>query len=108
MLGTRQAGPRIALLGKMAELGGHEEAEHRAAGLIAARCCDVLVAVGEPARALIEAARGAGHGDAHWFALKDEAAAFVATRLTPGATVLVKASRSQAFETLLPALEATP
>ncbi len=108
LLGTRQAGPRIALLGKMAELGEHEEAEHRAAGLIAARCCDVLVAVGEPARALIEAARGAGHGDAHWFALKDEAAAFVATRLTPGATVLVKASRSQAFETLLPALEATP
>ncbi|MGD9932758.1 MAG: UDP-N-acetylmuramoyl-tripeptide--D-alanyl-D-alanine ligase [Dehalococcoidia bacterium] len=107
LLATRQEGPRIALLGRMAELGEHEETEHRTAGVIAANCCDVIAAVGDAAKALIEAARQAGHRDAHWFESKDDAAAFVAERMAPGATVLLKASRSQAFETLLPALEAT-
>lgn len=108
LLATRQAGPRVALLGKMAELGDHEEAEHRNAGALAASCADVIVAVGDVAKPLVEAATRAGHRDAHWFERKEDAAAFVAKRLVPGATVLLKASRSQAFETLLPDLEAAP
>ncbi|MDE2668885.1 MAG: UDP-N-acetylmuramoyl-tripeptide--D-alanyl-D-alanine ligase [Chloroflexota bacterium] len=96
---------RIALLGEMAELGDRSDPEHRRIGAIAARCCDVLVAVGEPCRLTVEAALANGLAESHWFAAKDEAAAFVAGLLGEGDHVLVKASRGQAFEELLPVLE---
>lgn len=97
--------PRIAFLGRMAELGEHEEDEHHRAGRVAAECCDVLIGVGEPCRLLVNAAESAGLADVHWFEEKDEAAAYAATRISAGASVLVKASRSQAFETIIPVLE---
>jgi len=99
-------GRRIALLGRMAELGDFEEAEHRAAGRIAATSCDVLAAAGEECRVLIEAAQGFGHADAHWFHAREEAAAYVRDQLRAGDYVLVKASRGAAFETILPMLGA--
>jgi UDP-N-acetylmuramoyl-tripeptide--D-alanyl-D-alanine ligase len=105
MLGRATGGRRIALLGRMAELGDYEEQEHRRAGAIAARSCDFLAAVGEPCRALVEAAKENGLAEAHWFEDKNEAAEFVANRMAAGDTVLVKASRSQEFETLIPLLE---
>ncbi len=98
-------GRRIAFLGKMAELGEFEEQEHRAAGALAAECADVLVAVGETCRSMAEAARLAGLARVHWFADKQEAARFVRDILGPGDTVLLKASRSQEFETVIPLLE---
>jgi UDP-N-acetylmuramoyl-tripeptide--D-alanyl-D-alanine ligase len=99
-------GRRIALLGRMAELGAFEEAEHRAAGEIAAANCDILVCSGETCRALADAAIAAGHADVRWFATKQEAAACIAGLLREGDTVLVKASRGEAFETILPQVEA--
>jgi UDP-N-acetylmuramoyl-tripeptide--D-alanyl-D-alanine ligase len=107
MLG-RLHGRRIALLGRMAELGQFEADEHRKAGRIAAGNCDVLVAVGETCDLLVEEARAAGLADARWYASKDEAAAAVRAMLHDGDYVLVKASRSQAFETIIPLLEGTP
>lgn len=100
-------GRRIAFLGRMAELGGAEEREHRAAGEIAAANCDLLVAAGESCRALVDAAVAAGHADAHWFETRDEAAAWLGPQLREGDTVLVKASRGAAFELALPILEGT-
>jgi len=100
----RHPGRRIALIGRMAELGEFEETEHRAIGKIAAASCDLLAAVGGPCAALVEEAQAAGHANAHWFADKDEAANFVAGQLREGDVVLVKASRSQAFETIIPIL----
>jgi len=97
-------GRRIALVGKMAELGEFEVEEHEKAGIVAATNADVIFAVGDACRPLIEAARFIGHQDARWFAGKDEAAAELAAILRPGDYVLLKASRSQAFETLLPLL----
>ncbi|HNM78148.1 MAG TPA: UDP-N-acetylmuramoyl-tripeptide--D-alanyl-D-alanine ligase [Tepidiformaceae bacterium] len=99
-------GMRIALLGRMAELGDFEAEEHRAAGRVAARSCDVLICSGETCRALADAAREAGHTDVRWFATKEEAAAEAASLLHDGVTVLVKASRGEAFETILPLLGA--
>ncbi|MXY35262.1 MAG: UDP-N-acetylmuramoyl-tripeptide--D-alanyl-D-alanine ligase, partial [Dehalococcoidia bacterium] len=98
-------GRRIALLGEMAELGDRSEPEHRRIGAIAAGCCDVLVAAGEPCRLIVEAAQANDLAESHWFGAKDEAAAFVAGLLNEGDHVLVKASRGQAFEELLPVLE---
>lgn len=97
--------PRIALLGRMAELGEHEEDEHHAAGRLAAECCDILIGVGEPCRLLVNAAEAAGLAEVRWFEEKDDAAAFAVSRMTPESSVLVKASRSQAFETIIPVLE---
>jgi UDP-N-acetylmuramoyl-tripeptide--D-alanyl-D-alanine ligase len=97
-------GRRIAVLGKMAELGEHEEAEHRRIGRLAAECCDALYAVGEACRAMVDEARAAGLAEAHWFEDKEEAAKAAAKAAGPGAFVLVKASRSQEFETIIPLL----
>ena len=98
-------GQRIALLGEMAELGDLSEGEHRRIGGIAAGCCDVLAAAGEPCRALVEEARERGLTESHWFETKEEAAAFAAELLGEGDHILVKASRGQAFEEIIPALE---
>lgn len=98
-------GRRIALLGRMAELGEYEETEHEKIGVLAAECCDLLFAVGLPCKAMVEAAHAAGLAAAYWFEDKREAAVAVRERLTIGDTVLVKASRSQEFETIIPFLE---
>lgn len=103
MLGG-MAGRRIAILGTMAELGDHETEEHDRLGRIAAKECDLLLAVGEACQAMVDAAREAGLAGAQWYPTKEEAAAAVARGLRAGDTVLVKASRSQAFEGILPAL----
>jgi UDP-N-acetylmuramoyl-tripeptide--D-alanyl-D-alanine ligase len=98
-------GQRIALIGRMAELGEFEEEEHRKIGRIAAESCDVLAAVGEPCRAAVEEAKAAGLERATWYEDKDEAARAIRALLKACDHVLVKASRSQAFETVLPVLE---
>ncbi len=102
---SKLPGRRIAFLGRMAELGAFEEAEHRKAGEVAAANCDLLVCVGPTCRALAEAATGAGLNEVHWFETKAEAASFVREGLRRGDYVLVKASRGEAFETVLPMLE---
>ena len=99
-------GRRIALLGAMAELGDAEAAEHCRAGSVAAECCDILAASGEPARGLVEAARKAGLQSARWFQDREEAASWIQGQLRAGDHVLIKASRSQAFERVIPLLEA--
>ncbi len=97
-------GRRIAFLGGMAELGPYSESEHRRIGRVAAECCDLVVVSGELAMPLADEAEQAG-ARVVWFASKDEAAGWLAPQLRPGDVVLVKASRGQAFETVIPRLE---
>lgn len=102
----RYARPRrIALIGRMAELGAFEEEEHRRAGAEAANTVDILVTFGPTCVVLAEAAREAGLRDVRWFEDKDAAAGEVRREMRPGDTVLVKASRGEALETVLPLLE---
>jgi UDP-N-acetylmuramoyl-tripeptide--D-alanyl-D-alanine ligase len=98
-------GRRIAFLGHMAELGAYEEEAHREAGRVAARCCDVLVAIGDTCLPLVEEARAGGLAEVRWFATREEAAAHLAPLLREGDCVLVKASRGVALEAVLPLLE---
>ena len=100
-------GRRVALLGEMAELGELAEREHRRIGRLAAGCCDALAATGPLGQALVEEARAGGLREARWFARAEEAAAFAAGVARAGDHVLVKASRGQAFERLIPVLEGT-
>lgn len=98
-------GRHIALLGKMAELGEASEAEHRRLGAIAAGTTDVLITFGPECEALASGARDAGHRDVRWFATRDEAAAEARAILREGDTILVKGSRSEELEQVLPLLE---
>ena len=98
-------GRRVALLGEMAELGELAEREHRRIGRLAADCCDALAAAGPLCRPLVEEARAGGLRECRWFERKEDAASFAAGLLREGDHVLVKASRGQAFERLIPLLE---
>jgi UDP-N-acetylmuramoyl-tripeptide--D-alanyl-D-alanine ligase len=101
-------GRRLALLGKLAELGDFEREEHARAGETAAGCCDLLFTFGPTCRALAEAARQAGLAGVQWFETRDEAARAVAAALRDGDYLLVKGSRSEELEVVLPFFGAGP
>ena len=96
---TPVEGRRIAVLGLMAELGPDAESFHRAIGAFAARSrTDMVIAVGEAARAYLE---GAGSGvDGHWVADADAAADRLADVVRAGDRVLVKGSRAAGLESV--------
>ena len=88
---------RIAVIGEMLELGDRSTELHEGVGRAAAAAgVDVLLAVGAaPARALADAAAGAGMAtaDVRYFPTSDEAADAAAALVTRGDLVLVKGSR---------------
>jgi UDP-N-acetylmuramoyl-tripeptide--D-alanyl-D-alanine ligase len=93
-LAERAAGRRcVAILGEMAELGDESERYHdEIAQLIGELEIEVVVAVGEPARAFLGRA-----AESHWLASADEADR-VLEIVRPGDAVLVKASRAVGLE----------
>jgi UDP-N-acetylmuramoyl-tripeptide--D-alanyl-D-alanine ligase len=90
-------GRRIAVLGLMAELGPEAERYHRDVGALAARSgTDIVIAVGDLARAYLD---GAGSGvDGHWVASSDDAVERLVGMVRAGDRVLVKGSRSAGLE----------
>ncbi len=93
-------GRRVAVLGDMAELGGHTVEAHREIGRRAAELgITVLVTVGRHAGETARAARAAGLRDVHEFA-DVAAASAVKDLLQPADVVLLKASRSTGLERL--------
>jgi UDP-N-acetylmuramoyl-tripeptide--D-alanyl-D-alanine ligase len=100
------AGRRIAILGRMGELGAEAERGHRRVGAAAGEhriAC--VIAVGEQANWIAEAARKSGvHHVVH---VPDQQSAAAALRDfgQPGDIVLVKGSRSAKMERVLEALE---
>lgn len=91
--------PRAAFLADMRELGPLERESHLRAGELT-RGLDLVVAVGPASRALLETNPRALHVEGV------EAAAAKLDLVPPGATVLVKGSRSMGMERLVAALEA--
>ncbi|MGH8891470.1 MAG: UDP-N-acetylmuramoyl-tripeptide--D-alanyl-D-alanine ligase [Acidothermaceae bacterium] len=109
-----RSGPRArrtwAVLGEMAELGLHSEAEHFDTGAtVAAGGVDRLVVVGQAASAIADGAvrGGFSSSDIECLAGADEAVTFLAPRLEPGDVVLVKASRSADLQQVAQRLLAT-
>lgn len=96
---TPVEGRRIAVLGLMAELGDEAERYHREIGALAARVgIDIVIAVGDQARAYLE---GAGNGCVgHAVPDLDAAVDRLAGLVRPGDRVLVKGSRAAALEEL--------
>ncbi|WP_075661986.1 UDP-N-acetylmuramoyl-tripeptide--D-alanyl-D-alanine ligase [Streptomyces acidiscabies] len=94
--GTR----RIAVLGEMLELGETSEAEHHAVGEYAATRADMVITIGEAARAI---AAGAGER-AVALAGNDTAVDWLRAHLTDGDVVLVKASRGARLDEVAAAL----
>jgi UDP-N-acetylmuramoyl-tripeptide--D-alanyl-D-alanine ligase len=100
---------RVFVLGDMLELGTRAAELHHAVGAeIAARDIDVLVLVGELAKAAGAGALEAGMPSARvvHFADTAEAAARLDALLARGDVVLLKASRAMRFERIVEALSA--
>lgn len=101
---------RIAVLGKMAELGRYSADEHRLLGLRAAEVADLLVCVGEEARDTRRGAVEAGMDDrsVETFANATEAGRWLDFNAKQGDVILVKGSQSARMEKVTKDLMAEP
>ena len=87
-------GRHLALLGDMLELGEVSVPEHERVGRRAAEVLDVLVTIGDHARALGRAAAAAGLSEVTHARSRDAALAALREVLRPGDVVLVKGSHA--------------
>ena len=93
---------KVAVVGDMKELGAGSEQFHRAVGgYFAQSGADRLIAIGDLARFMAEGAKDAGLEQTDYFPTLDEAKNALLRELRSGATILVKASRSMAFERIV-------
>jgi UDP-N-acetylmuramoyl-tripeptide--D-alanyl-D-alanine ligase len=97
-------GQRIAVLGEMRELGDESERGHREVGETAAALkVDHLIAIGNVAATIAEAAKRAGLQNSSTVASTGEAAELLAQLATPGDLVLIKGSRLARTERVIEA-----
>lgn len=99
-------GRRIAVLGEMGELGAESERGHRSVGEAAAReKIECVIAVGENAQWIADAAEKSGVREVARVGDTAEAAKILSSIARPGDCVLVKASRSARLERVVQAME---
>jgi UDP-N-acetylmuramoyl-tripeptide--D-alanyl-D-alanine ligase len=104
-LASMKAQRRILIVGEMLELGPTAEALHRESGKHAAeKKIDLVIGVRGMARAVAEAACGAGT-QAQFVETPEQAGEWLAQNLRPGDAVLLKASRGVKLERALEGLE---
>ena len=102
VLGDAGQKRRKAVVGDMKELGPGSEQFHRAVGgYFAQSGTDRLIAIGELARFMAEGAQEAGLAQADYFPTLDAAKNALSREVRAGVTILVKASRSMAFEKIV-------
>jgi UDP-N-acetylmuramoyl-tripeptide--D-alanyl-D-alanine ligase len=99
------SGRRIAVLGKMGELGEHADEGYRRIGTAAARLADILLTVGSEAASISASARTAGLGRVHEVEDTASAARMLSQLARPGDLVLVKGSRSARMENIFEHLQ---
>ncbi len=97
---------RIAVLGDMRELGAHGPRLHHQVGLIAARCVDGLVAVGDGGRQIADGALAGGLAAdrVRLGSNRAEAEDICRSWIRSGDAVLVKASRAVGLDGLMRAV----
>ena len=106
-LGDVRGKRRVAVLGGMLELGEMAESAHREMGVIVAGTgVELLVAVGDEAKWIVEGAIGAGFdpGRCVWFADAQKAAEAVPSWAAAEDVILVKGSRGFRLERVTSAL----
>jgi len=104
-LASMKAQRRILVVGEMLELGPTAEALHRESGKHAAeKKIDLVIGVRGMARAVAEAACGAGT-QAQFVETPEQAGEWLAQNLRPGDAVLLKASRGVKLERALEGLQ---
>lgn len=95
----QNAGRKIAVLGRMGELGAHAVEGHQGVGRHAAALkLNAVLTVGEEAAMISEAA---GPGEARNFSTHEACSAYLKELLRPGDAVLLKGSRSAGMEKVL-------
>jgi UDP-N-acetylmuramoyl-tripeptide--D-alanyl-D-alanine ligase len=95
-------GQRIAVLGEMRELGGESERGHREVGETAAALkIDQLIAIGNAAAAIVDAARHAGLRKTTVVNSTSEAAGLLNQIVAPGDLILIKGSRAARTEEVI-------
>lgn len=95
-------GRKTCILGDMLELGPKSAQMHYGVGENAAKQgVDLLIACGELSAEIIRGAKEAGLTDAYWYATKEEMISALDGLLKQGDSVLVKASHSMAFDTVV-------
>ncbi|MCK9588264.1 MAG: UDP-N-acetylmuramoyl-tripeptide--D-alanyl-D-alanine ligase [Terrimicrobiaceae bacterium] len=95
------SGRRIAVLGRMGELGSHELEGYRRTGIAAGKNVDILITVGAESAPMADAARETGLGRIHEVEDTASAALMLVNLARPGDIVLVKGSRSARMESVL-------
>jgi UDP-N-acetylmuramoyl-tripeptide--D-alanyl-D-alanine ligase len=99
-------GKRIAVLGEMRELGEESVRDHREVGETAAELgVDQLIAIGDMAAAIAEAARNAGLPNTSVVRSTSEAAQLLGEIAAPGDLILVKGSRAAHTEQVIETFE---
>ena len=105
LAGMPTNGRRIAVLGRMGELGDTSEAGHRRVGdAVASTRIDHLITVGAEARYIAENARAGGLREIVMVADVTEAARALGEIASPEDLILLKGSRSAALENVMTAL----
>lgn len=90
------SGRKVAILGDMKELGANELELHRETGIYAKqKYVDLVIAIGPLAKELAKGANGI------WYNTIENAEKMIKTLVHDGDTVLVKASHSMNFDTVV-------
>ncbi|MFV0415528.1 MAG: UDP-N-acetylmuramoyl-tripeptide--D-alanyl-D-alanine ligase [Chthoniobacterales bacterium] len=98
-------GRRIAVLGRMGELGSYAPEGYKQTGKHAAQHADILITIGSDATAIADAAHADGLQKIFKVTDHTEAVALLRSIARPADTVLVKGSRAAGLERIFVALE---
>ena len=100
-------GRRIAVLGRMGELGVQSQVGHQRVGEVAARAgIDLVIGVGAECAFITESAQSGGVKDVRHFLTIEEAVSARKATAQAGDVVLVKGSRSARMERIVEGLQA--